>query len=609
MMNTTQMMLKTKSGLTRRKDNMPTSENTEQPISEDVLVNCYDCDESFDEGDTYVSPCDEEHRCEACHHDIHGYCEDCASECWADNMVYVDARSEDVCEDCAYHYSECDACGESHHEDDMTYDDNSGDNYCESCYEHEASRSNEINWEVMSEDFIKTHKSFVGLHYAGDNMINPRFEQQSIIKSERPMGIEIETNFNESVDNSDLRDYLIGDLLDARREQDIQYRNDRVGLNVTYDGSVTGGEHQYGSEVIMEPRRSSVLEHDMRLVTDLLKTNMGAYISRKCGYHLHVDSRDYDWYHFAVLLLMTKVIEPHIYSWVPSSRSNGQWCRPVSQPINAFRYIDDRDSFVDFYYDDGGFNFDRYHSKRYHGLNLHSHFGANSGIELRYHSGTLNAEKMIHWSNLWGCIIDKCYKLGNEVRTEMRDNNLYGFHNTEMYKSLTNTGIDDIISRDEKSHYWNKYRQKDRNENGYLIIDGDYVLDESILNKQLNLDKNKFYSIQPLIRQIDERIILKKPCMTINSMFDYFEIPTATQDFYRMRSVELTESQEGHIKKCFNDVTTFIEFKDGKFTHRDLLLKRRLPTVSIIDDYDDNNEYTQVEDASIDSISQYLLLS
>ena len=144
---------------------MPT-ENTEDNV---VLVECYGCGSSFDEQDTYLSPVDEEHRCDDCHADFHGYCDDCSSECEASSMTYVDSRGEDVCDDCSYYYRECDVCSETYHEDDMHYDDRTGDNMCENCHEYNSGCVEDLEWEVHSNEYVQTHHGFVGLQYRSDD--------------------------------------------------------------------------------------------------------------------------------------------------------------------------------------------------------------------------------------------------------------------------------------------------------------------------------------------------------------------------------------------------------------------------------------------------------
>jgi hypothetical protein len=81
------------------------------------------------------------------------------------------------------------------------------------------------------------------------------------------------------------------------------------------------------------------------------------------------------------------------------------------------------------------------HESRYIGLNLHSLFHANHA-EIRYHSGTVNVDKILQWVNLHALLFDKAkepYARGvveqglNEVRLERKTQDLFDF------LSLSNT--------------------------------------------------------------------------------------------------------------------------------------------------------------------------
>ena len=114
------------------------------------------------------------------------------------------------------------------------------------------------------------------------------------------------------------------------------------------------------------------------------------------GQHMHFDARDLDWYHRVVIAGIVKAIEPHLYSMLPSSRRNNRYCIPMSQRWSDFKYVKDRDSFVDFWYDTCSYNDSRWNDKRYYGLNMHPgpREGGMGSIEIRYHNGTLNKTKM-----------------------------------------------------------------------------------------------------------------------------------------------------------------------------------------------------------------------
>lgn len=564
---------------------------SQEVVDENVLSDCYHCEDTFDEDDLVCSEYDNHNRCESCHDETHCCCADCGDEVHNDSTTYIDENSTDVCEDCSYDYNQCYECDERGHVDNMHYCEHEGETYCDRCY---VESSSTYEWAVRSNDFVNNFKDFTTLPFAESSLYS------KLIMSKRSMGIEIETNFKESVDSSELGDYIAEKLaVDKEEHGGYEYG---AGVNVVYDGSITNSEHRHGLEVVLNPRRGGLLINDMEVTTKAMK-EYGAYISKKCGYHLHVDSRDYDWYHFSVLVLFTKLIEPHIYSWCPASRLDSRWCRPVSQSIRAFDYIDSRDSFMDFYYDNCRFSFDKYNDKRYHGLNLHSHFQANQGVEFRYHSGTINADKMKHWSVLWSCVMDKCYDVADEMKANDGYRSNFKLYDTPLFASLKKP-------RRSQDDIWTMQSEMDdsnRNEEGHLIVDGNYIMLEQKLHKVLNLDDDATYSLPALLNFANTESYLMKPCLTINSLFDLFEIPTETQDFYRMRQVELSNiyGSEEHIDRCFENVTSFWTFENGIFKAKDLL-ENRVPKINILDGYDDFNAYSRVSNPR-SSMSEYIL--
>mgnify|MGYP003650343022 CR=1 FL=1 len=491
--------------------------------------------------------------CNDCYANTYRHCDCCDGETHYESMMTTPG-SDEYCEDC-YHdnVSYCESCDEDFWQDDMEYNEPTGENLCSSCWEDENYRNGTPDWEVHSNNYVKTSPTFV-------NPDNDSYKEDtfSLIKSMRYQGIEIESNFNNDISKDDLY-YHISQSIKKTRD-DYQDSDTYARINIVYDGSVTGGDDQYGYELVMQPRRGDILYTDMLTATKRLK-DVGGYISSKCGYHLHIDTRDYDWQHFLVLVLMTKAIEPHIYSWLPSSRRSSNWCRPVSQSIDDLKWITDRDSFIEYYYDHENYSSDKYNNKRYHGLNLHSHFQANQGIEIRYHSGTLNADKMLHWSILWSQIIDKCYDLGNKLADEMRDNDISNLYQTSLFKSLNTINIlqgdKDIISS-LKSHYFDDSSSTD-------IVQ--YRSDSVYLSNLLGLDayeKGKYYAVEPMLKFLSEANYTN-PTMTIDSLFSLFEIPVITQEFYKERMLEIMENPQtspNHIRRCFEKSDMFVDFDE-----------------------------------------------
>jgi len=558
---------------------MPNTDATTEAIQNETMNGVCGCD--ITDSDYTTDNCGDV-WCDDCYEEHHRCCDSCSDEVHIDNVNYA-PNDEAYCEDC-YHenVSYCEGCSEDYWNDDMVYDDSAGQYYCEDCYHEYA--SDDYEWNVYDNSFVKTNTDFM-IPIPTSTYNKDTF---NLIKSKRYQGIEIETNYGLDVSNSSVEDSLWTAIREQRNVQNTDIAPFNAGLNAVYDGSVNGGDDNYGGEIVMLPRRGDILYDDLLTITKTLKEQSRAYISSKCGYHLHIDIRDFDWQHMLVLTLMTKMIEPHIYSWLPSSRRTSRWCRPVSQSINSLRYINDRDSFMDYYYDDGSFRNEKYHEKRYHGLNLHCHFQANQGVEIRYHSGTLNADKMLHWSILWTQIIDKCYELGNQLADEMRRDNIYDLSKTDMFESLTSSRLLNVDT-DRLRGISARYRSINIRDYAKTNL-YEYKQDSDYLANVLGLDtSNTTYLIQPMIKFLDENTNRRNyinPTLTIDSLFETFDIPVITQEFYRERMIEIMNNDNtptNHLKNCFHNADYFVKFDNDDMQFKTARIMNSI--FPAIDDY------------------------
>jgi len=572
------------------------TETTNQQVDEqdDNSFECCSCENNCD-----LSEEMEDERgnpiCEDCFDETMFSCEHC-SGVYNNQTAYGTNGNGQLCEECFYdEYFHCTGCGEPHHLDNCCHDEYGDEYYCEYCWDDNSS----YQWTVWSNREVAENNNFVnprqdryclhnGTMVKSDDMTNNK-DSFSVIPSKRYMGAEIECNDNGSVSHSDMQRGLNSSIDRTRLPlTETELAGDRPmfksrTISVTTDGSITDEEHPYGFEYVFAPRRGDIQARDYQTTTEFLKDSNGSYISHRCGYHLHIDTRDYDWYHFAVLTLMVKLIEPHIYSWVAPSRRMSRWCAPVSQRLEDFGWVRDRDSFMEFYYDNGSYRNEKYHDKRYHGYNLHSHFQANAGTELRYHSGTLNPDKMIHWSIVWGQIIDKCYEMSETMKlngvfddqlnsskflTSLITPNVKGF-DTETLKSLNKhfNGRVGIGERDRTNIA--EYRDMSASLSralGFKNQDGIYRVD-CLINKLLQAKS-------------------QQPCLTMTNMFDIFDIPQKTRQFYldRVAEIDGRDKRREHISNCYSSVTSFCEFDPNIFEFKYMdWLEHRVPTLEDLD--------------------------
>ena len=554
---------------------------------------CDDCSNEFEEGTMEYTNSSDEYVCDDCAQ-AYVTCYDCGCRVHENDSYYPESASDYYCQDCFYNnFISCYDCGYEMYSDDAIYHEGRDEHYCDSCVPPE----DEVDWNVYSHNYVQKNDDFV--NPTSDSYAEDTFND---IKSKRYVGIEIETNYQSEISNDDVTDYIRNKIRRTRTDSDVLMRRDTA----VYDGSVTNGDHPFGNEIVMQPRRGDRIHTDVETICDALK-EIDAYPSVKCGLHLHIDTRDYDWYHFSVLTMMTKLIEPHVYTWVPPSRLSGQWSRPVSQSVSDFRYINNRESFIEFFYDNGGFTNEKYNDKRYHGLNLHCHFQAEQGTEIRYHGGTLNPDKIKHWTIFWTNVIDTCYDIAEELRHQGHFSNYKDFGDTTLYKSLVKTRSGKVY-RALQSKY-GKYSV----DYGQSTDIDEYKKHSELLRRYLKLPKkDKPYLLQPMLEHISQRH--QTSFMSIQSIFEVFNIPTKTQKFFQSRTEEILSRNDDHFQRCFRNKKSVVEFdkQTMKFKHISSLPSQFLliDTSRLSDEWLSYSNFSTItDDASERDICEFVIPS
>lgn len=158
-------------------------------------------------------------------------------------------------------------------------------------------------------------------------------------------------------------------------------------------------------------------------ITDLcnaLNLEDNARVDATCGTHIHIDMNDVgaDFRTMKNLLAFHWIYESVIMSFLPMSRRSSQYCQSLKNnySIKKIKTLEDMDQLYELWYKNRHITnrYDKKHT-RYHGINLHSVFEARHA-EIRYHSGTTSAKKIMHWAALHTRIIDLCAgKTGTEI--------------------------------------------------------------------------------------------------------------------------------------------------------------------------------------------------
>jgi len=496
--------------------------------------------------------------CSKCFEENYTSCEGCECTTHIDNVA-TNADGDSFCGDCYYEqYAHCDHCGIEMLQEDAIWEDYNEVYHCHNCYRHSSEEACD-NWEVIDsvevlnyalnqesqyQSYMSEPQGRVSFKKFKEK---PNFEENT---SRRFMGLEIEVH-NYASSYGEIESALCRSLQKRVCEENLpkhlQEFVDRngsltasdLGFKIVSDGSINGIDDDdiTSGEIVLDPRQGSYLLDDSRIVTDALKQYFDSFVTSRTGLHLHIDSRDFDWYHRAVLSLFTKMFEPHLYSWLAPSRIKGTYSRPMSQTLESFTNITDKETFLEFWYDTHRYDRDRHCSgKRYHSLNMHPSFCSNKtgSIELRYHQGTLNANKIKHWAILWGCIFDKCKEMGDTLYS-LRGDDCIKWTVSELLDIPLNIEHTDILNEDMKK----------------------LVENEEVFNT-LRTNYKSYYN----------------PCIDIHNLFDVMEVPMRTRMFYTgMLDFRLRNSQTPtqHYTNCFFNNTGVVYWdRDAlKFRNKD----------------------------------------
>lgn len=232
-----------------------------------------------------------------------------------------------------------------------------------------------------------------------------------VLDSSRIFSCELETNIPNSL--------FLQRLVDQLPQE--------VGM--TNDGSIRG--EGVGIELQTPKLQGSRGQELVERITSALRSSK-ATVNDSCGFHIHLDGagiipQSRQEYPRALIQLWKThlVFEDVILSFLPFKRRFNRYCRPMRDyfKLSELSLLTSMFEVEKLWYKQrsyGGIANDKghhYHPSRYFGLNLHSLLGERN-LEIRYHTGTINAKKILHWVNLHSLIMDKAANISGDFLDE-----------------------------------------------------------------------------------------------------------------------------------------------------------------------------------------------
>jgi hypothetical protein len=182
-----------------------------------------------------------------------------------------------------------------------------------------------------------------------------------------------------------------------------------TGAKIVRDGSLPDG----GWELNSAPASGDKFVSQLYAIANAMSADNAA-IDTSCGFHVHVDARDFTWIEIGNLIRVYAKIESALFSVVSRSRRDNRFCKQCGMMfldrLDGATHGSDDAKAARTIYDSGPSKIasakrDKYDNARYTALNLHS-WVYRGTVECRLHQGTVNKERVLHWSALWAAIVD-----------------------------------------------------------------------------------------------------------------------------------------------------------------------------------------------------------
>lgn len=310
----------------------------------DDYVTCYNCECELPIDDCETDA-DGDYFCSSCYSERYTSCVYCSDELSV-NDCERNHDGDACCSDCYHSYcTQCEECGCVISQDDSCYCERTGCDYCEDCLP--ADPRDEVEVPYISDPGYLTRRAFA---------------------------VELEV-----IDNQ-------------RAKSDM----DDDGWEVHSDSSIGDSGTEYCSGPIGGVRAIGKIERAAVALREAETT-----ISQSCGFHLHLDMTSESAETVASLVRLAHQIEEWAMSVVHGSRRRNRFCAALPESAAT---CDDKSDLERVAYGRHGVSQsikqEKYNAARYCWVNVHSWFYRGT-IEIRLHSGTADANKVLRWAEFW----------------------------------------------------------------------------------------------------------------------------------------------------------------------------------------------------------------
>jgi hypothetical protein len=359
-----------------------------------VELKCSDCKEVLTVATPEWTTDDGLPLCESCR-DNYSVCYACENLILTENGVMIDG--DFYCDDCKNeNHFYCNGCDTWQHVDGCCTDNNE-DLYCEHCRDRGRGDFESDDNGSLDEKGVTMTKKYQSKDYG------------KIIKSARGFAVEVECYSKDDYN-------AVNEFVEESLPEEI---------GVSTDGSLNNNGVEFQTPILKGAKGETLLKD---FCNSLVRE--GFYVDKTCGLHVHIDgakdftnqklkntSGDMRLKNFKNLFATYYILDDVISNFLPMSRRQNNYCKRLSNDYNLKEVMSvySQSDFEKIWYRCDDLNrIDEMKKRkcnetRYHGVNMHCLLWQNH-LEVRYHSGTIDKNKILFWVELNLAIVNYAVK-------------------------------------------------------------------------------------------------------------------------------------------------------------------------------------------------------